>query len=61
MVVTHYIKGSRMRVPFPAALIQFDPAAQATAMAEIILNLLEGKQVAQPHARLNHVLIPPGQ
>jgi DNA-binding LacI/PurR family transcriptional regulator len=61
MVVTHYNKGSRMRIPFPAALIQFDPAAQANAMAEIILNLLDGKQVAQPHAWLHHVLIPPGK
>jgi DNA-binding LacI/PurR family transcriptional regulator/DNA-binding transcriptional regulator YhcF (GntR family) len=61
MVAAHNNKGSRMRIPFPAALIQFDPAAQAKAMAEIILNLLDGKQVAQPHAWLQHVLIPPGQ
>lgn len=59
MIVTHSNKGSRMLIPFPAALLQYDPVAQARAMADLLLPAMAGKKPSHPHIKLLHELIPP--
>ncbi len=43
LVVTHFNKGSGIPVPFPATLLQFDPADTANAMADIMRAVLRGE------------------
>lgn len=47
-VVTHANKGSEWGFPFPATRLEVDPAEAAEALGGMMLDLLDGKPIAQP-------------
>jgi DNA-binding LacI/PurR family transcriptional regulator len=47
------------RPPFPLAYVEYDPDAQASAIAEMLLKLLRGEPVGERHVQLGYRLIAP--
>lgn len=58
MVVTHANRGSGVWFPFPVAKVEFDPDAQAQAIADMTVKRLRGEAVPEAPVVLDYKLVP---
>ncbi len=57
-IVSHRNAGNSARYPFPVTWIEFDPAKAANAMAEALMQRMDGKPLVPQTLNLNFTVVP---